>query len=801
MAVFTAIGASIFGAGTFLAAATAAGLQVAAGIALNLIGQSLSGSNKSEQPKFGVQGTLQSGGDVGREFPFGWAATAGSLVYANFWGLANKTPNAFLTQVIAVSDMPIDSLSQVWVNGELVTLSGSAHASYGYPVLEYRSGGVDHLWVKFYDGTQTTADTFLTGSVSSSDRPYTSSRKGIGVAYVITTALVNEELFGAKFPTFKFALNGLKLYDISKDTSRGGSGAHRVDDPGTWGGDADHFPAAQIHALILGITHNDEWLYGLQGTSIARMPDDWWIAQIEKCRATIAGPDGDEATYRCGGFVRVGAQINETVQAILSASHGRLAEIGGSYKVHVGAPGSSEATFSDEDIITTVEQRFTPFLQLSDTLTGISASHPNPSEGWVSKVAPPLYRTDLDILAGNRRLMADVDLDFVPYPAQVQRLMKSSLEEAQRARRHTFVLPPEFWVLEPGSVVTWTSEKNGYTSKLFRVDGVNDLPNLDVMIDITEIDAADYTWDQGTDYTTPVSGPAIMSRPAAQVITGWQAVAITLNDADGVGRRPSIEVQFDDDLDDIRDVHIQVRLKASGALMYDARVPYLKGNGSVALSGQFLPATEYEVRGKLNPIGARETYWSSQDSEGVEGSWLTVTTDNVRLQESDLSDDLNLIRNQAMLRINDLEEYLTSLGNTVSSLDAFQQSNLVAKLNSVAALVRTEARVRATEDEAFAASLTAVVAQYNSVSASALFSMEAVAAAVGWDAKIAMMVRADSGDSFVQSGIYLEAKSNGTARITLDADLVVFTGSATSVDGSTMAINFNNGSISLTIPD
>lgn len=768
MAVFTAIGASLFGAGTFLAGVTAGGLQIAAGIALNYISQSLSGSSRSEQPRSGVQGKLQAGGDLGREFPFGLAATAGSIVYANYWGLEDKSPNAYFTQVIAVSDLPVNSLAQVWVNGKLCNLSASAHASYGYPVLEYREDGVDYLWIKFYDGTQTTADSFLTGTVSSAERPYGSTRKGIGVAYVIATSLVNEELFNKQYPTFKFALNGLKLYDVSKDTTRGGDGSHRLDTPSTWGGDGDHLPIVQLHAILRGITLDGEWVYGLQNTSISQLPDAWWISQIEKCRDTVTGPDGSEASYRSGGFIRVGTQVNETAQAILATCQGRIAEIGGFYKPHVGAPGESVASFTDEQIITTVEQRFTPFLPLSDTITGIAATSPSPSEGWVSRVAPPLYRTDLDTVAGSRRLMADVSLDLCPYPGQVQRVMKSALEEAQRARRHTFVLPPEYWTIEPGDVVTWTSAYNGYDAKLFRIDGIVDMANLDVMVDITEVSQDDYAWDQEEDYRTPTSGGVALARPAPQVATGFQALPATIFDADGVGRRPTIEIRIDDDLHDIRDVHVQIRLKASGALIFSERIPYVFGNGVIILDAVFLKSTEYEARAKLNPFGTRKTYWSNQDSEGVDGDWITVTTRNIGFSESDFSDDVASALNDLYTGIRDLQEYVHALDITQTESASYSR-DVVAKIDGSLAIVRRQSEALAGIDFATATDLTAVYAEIGEVSASGLWKVEAVVGAVDGYSRVTLAAKAD-GEASAVSMFALDAKSTGESRAFLTTD-------------------------------
>ncbi|WP_407815602.1 hypothetical protein, partial [Staphylococcus aureus] len=87
---------------------------------------------------------------------------------------------------------------------ELVTLGGLTDR--GYAVNEYP----DSLWVKFYDGTQTTADSFLFTSVSNGNRWWNPDRIGRGVAYAIVTARVSKNMFSG-VPSFKFALEGMRL--------------------------------------------------------------------------------------------------------------------------------------------------------------------------------------------------------------------------------------------------------------------------------------------------------------------------------------------------------------------------------------------------------------------------------------------------------------------------------------------------------------------------------------------------------------------------------------------------------------
>lgn len=631
MALFTSAGiaAALGVKATFMTAAAAFALNATVGIGLNLAAQSLAG--KPKDPVFSINGTLQAGGDVARSFIFGRTATAGSLVWANTWGRDGDTPNAFLTQVIALSDLPTQDLDEVWVNGQKAALNkANPHPEYGWPV-----GGeyANALWVKFYDGTQADPDNFLVARASNAQRTWDAGRVGRGVCYAIVTAKLTKNLFSG-IPSFKFVVAGAKLYDISRDSTAGGSGPHRLDNPASWGGDGDHFPAVQAYNLLRGLTYNGKWFYGLQGSALARLNSQAanWIAQINKCRAPIAGADGLEPTYRSAGEIEVAAPLTTALEAILTTCQGRISESGGVYSIHLGAPDLPSFSFTDGDILSTEEQSFTPFFGLADTINGISATYPSPPDGWVVKTARPLHRSDLEAQHGNRRLMADVAFDMVPYPEQVQRLMKSALEEGQRARRHTYVLPPEFWPYAvPGAICSWTSARNGYVTKLFRIDGVSDRANLDVMIDITEVDPSDYDWDSRTEFKPPVDGSLGPIRPQPQPIVDWYVEPAHVPDNTGKPRRPAIRITWDNAegrLIDVDGVEYEVRLATTLATVLGGRTDQ-PGVGSLLISQDLLPNTAYGVRGRYIRNSGAPVLWSN---------WLPVTTPDIRLSKDDIYD-------------------------------------------------------------------------------------------------------------------------------------------------------------------
>ncbi|NTG22052.1 DUF1983 domain-containing protein [Agrobacterium rhizogenes] len=796
MAVFTTafVAGALGVASTSLAATVSAfALNAAVGIGVSMLAQQLQKSGSASQQANGVNGSLQAGGDVARSFVMGRRATAGSLVYANTWGQASKTPNAYFTQVIALSDMPIRTISAFWVNGDPVTVdtSDTSYGDWGYPVTEFNTGNNNHMWIKFYDGTQTVADPFLVNTVSSADRPYQNTRVGTGIAYAVVTSQANDELFTG-FPTFRFEVQGAPLYDITKDSSAGGNGAQRWANPATWGGDGDDLTVVQIYNILRGITYAGDWLYGLQSLTAPRLPAADWITQVNKCRAAIAGPSGPEATYLTGIEVSIDTEISETTQSLLTGSQGKLIETGGFYKVRVGEPGASVYAFSDGDILSTEEQSFTPFFGLADTVNGVSATYPEPNEAWNTKTAPPLYNATFEAQDGNRRLMTSVDLNMVYRSSQVQRIMLSALNEARRARRHTFVLPPQAWVLEPGDIISFTSNRNGYVAKLFRVDGIADHANLDVTLDLTEVDPSDYDWDQEHDYKPPVFAPLGPVMPPAQPMYGWQVEPATINDSSGVPWRPSIKVSCAPDQTDISNVWVQVRLAATEEIVFDSDSTRYGSPYSWVLNANFKGSTDYEARGRFIPSGTRVTNWSD---------WLPVTTPNVVV--TDLIVDLQHVKNDILDRFKGLQKELLDVRPLVEQLlintqfsDAVlneAQRSLVASVgqsnatfteniqvvadaanaaaSQVVTLTATVANNKAQADtqiavvtgvaNAAAAQATTLSVTVDDLSAQGLVKFSVAADQTGVNARFSIALRTSVGASYVESGMFLEIYTVG----------------------------------------
>lgn len=584
------------------------------------------GKKKTTAKDPGTSLNLKVGGDNSLFFPLGAVATAGVRVYCGTWA-EGKTPNEYAVDVIAVSSLKLGSSTfGLWLNDQKVTvMTGETKTDKGWPIAEYRRAGKDYAWIDFFDGSQTTPNAYLLAKFGSHpDYPWGGDMIGRGVAYgVFTARYQNNGLWAGGFPSLTFEISSIPLYDVRKDSSVGGSGTHRWNNPATW--QASNNNMVRAYNVARGIYYGDEWVYGGQDWPAFRLPVASWMAGQNACDVVISGVP----QFHGGGMVECDVEIATTIEELLRGASGLIAEVGGIYKIRIGAPGAPVYAFTDANVLVTREQGFSPFPGLEETYNIIRLTYTEPTEKWSNKESPE--RRDATMIASddNRELPMSVDLPWTLNNPTAQRIGLAALLNGRRFRRHQQYLPPEAWLLEPLDVVSWSSEHNGYINKNFDLEQITGESSLVQGITIRENEPTDYDWNPETDELPYETIPLIPSFPAPQPMMGWQVFPAVLKDNDGEDRRPSIEVHFAGELTDVSGVRVQVRLEGETEVTFDGEVPYDPTllTPSVILQGQFLPTTDYEVRGILVPFTDRETEWSE---------WLAVTTPTVLLTDKDV---------------------------------------------------------------------------------------------------------------------------------------------------------------------
>lgn len=255
-----AVAATAIAKGGIAAALFKGALAIGAQVAMSLYQRAKAKkAQKAEQPR-GVNVSVRTGDDNPAEFPIGKSSTPGIRAYAGSFGEASKTPNTFFTDVLEISCLPVPGLAGMWAGDKKCTVLWDQPAPNGggCPVQEYRVNGIDYMWVKFVDGTQTVADPFLRATFGNHPtRPYKDTMIGRGVAYISVTTRFNPDLFPNGKPEYLFEPAPPVFYDIRKDSTAGGNGPHRWNDRSTW--EPTENNAVIIYTIVRGIYFGSEW--------------------------------------------------------------------------------------------------------------------------------------------------------------------------------------------------------------------------------------------------------------------------------------------------------------------------------------------------------------------------------------------------------------------------------------------------------------------------------------------------------------------------------------------------------------
>lgn len=557
-------------------------------------------------------------------------ATAGTMVAPPMTdGSFGKTPNAVLTYVIDLADMPITSLDGLWVDDSKIEFLEPAPESSDNPFPDHMRGGgkfEGKLWFRFFDGTQTEAYPGLIAT-DGNGRPWQADMVGTGIPYVVVRFRLWAELYQG-LPTVLFEVTGSGLYDPRKDSTVGGTGQHRWGDASTY--EASENPIVQVYNILRGITLPDGSVWG-GGADFEDLPLNNWIAGMNACDVVIDG----EPAYRSGYEVKIGPEEfggdtpADVIDELLRGCSGQIAEFGGVYRVRVGGPGLPVMFLTDDDIVISSDQSLKPFQALQETYNAVHAQYPEPAERWANKEAPP--RHDAGYLADDHgfKLAASLQLPTVTDDGQVQRLMLAYLRDARRNRVHELTLPPDYTAVDVLDSLGWTSQVNGYVNdKVFEVTVRGDSPRLLLpRFGLRERDGADYVYDP-SDRLPTSTGSVTTPEPPPRVLIDFAVQGVSIPDGSGAPRRPGIQMTWYWDQPDARGVRFRIRAVGQTAMSSVGSIIGMD-EGQAVVSEGILPATDYEVSAK--PIIDRPTEWTD---------WLLVTTPDTRIGRDDIADDI-----------------------------------------------------------------------------------------------------------------------------------------------------------------
>lgn len=574
-----------------------------------------------QKPAGIVTETTQAGGTNPATFILGLYATAGFGVSPP---MSHDKNNRRLTYVFDLGDIPVSGVQRLILEDEYATVDNAAPPEsngYGQPIRGRFDG---RAWMKVHDGTQTVADPMLRAKYGSAAlRPWLADMIGLGVPYAILTFSADQETWQG-LPSVRFEVKGIKLYDPRKDSTVGGSGAHRWASASTW--EWSDNPVVMIYNILRGIRLFDGSVWG-GGWAAADLPLDNWFAAMNVCDESVAlDAGGTERRYRAGYEVAVNDEPFDIIEELLKGCAARIAFTGGQVKVRVGGPGLPVLFISDDDVVRSRPEELEPFPGLAETYNAIHASYPEPESLWEAKDAPPRYNAGWEEDDNDRRLVAELRLPTVPYGTQVQRIMRAYIEEERRFRRHSVSLPPEAVLLEPLDTVSWTSARNGYAAKLFEVAQKTDDPMTMIQgVALREVDPADYDWTVADELPSLIV-TAAPEEPDPFEVIDFAVAPLTLTDGT-TARRPALELTWDGPgVAGALGLSWELRLAGATTASMQGTTQEV-GAGRLVISEGVLPDTAYELRARL--VADAPVLWTG---------WAAVTSPAVFLGMEDVAE-------------------------------------------------------------------------------------------------------------------------------------------------------------------
>jgi len=542
-AIVGAIGASFTAISGFTIAGFSAGnalLSLGLSMGLQAVGSLF---QKTPQQKPGsVTSELQIGGNIPRQAVFGRLAVKGQLVYAQTSGASNSV----LKMVLVLSDGWCGPISRVRVNEKTVTIDGGGAATGGAAtgminlspaaneiqrlgITGFGTGGAGgssdpSLILQYYDGRP--GQTSNADLVSSSGGRLASADRFAGMAYVIVTAAQGTGNFD-QIPDIMVEFAGYRCYDLRKDGSASGSGAHRRDQPATW--EPSDNPAIQAYNYLMGIQSEGQSFMGLDVPAYDLL-DDVWSAAANICDEAVAlDAGGTELRYRSAHLITAeDADHRSALAPLLQAMAGYLIERGGAYGIVAGAAYVAAASITDADIVWDRGVTWSASRSRTTRVNEVHGQFLDASSGWQANSYPRIESAAARVADGER-LAVSLDLAAVLSVTQAQRIARARLRETRREGSATLSLGMHYCWLEAGDWISWNSAQFA-TTRTYRVMSRDLNPDDTVTITLAEVGNEIYSWSAPDElpYQPPAGQPT--EPPLASTVSGFVVQADVLAD-------------------------------------------------------------------------------------------------------------------------------------------------------------------------------------------------------------------------------------------------------------------------------
>jgi len=496
-------------------------------------------------------------GETPREALFGTVATAGSLSDGFNYGGTDGTDWEVL--IIVVADHRCHSLAGFYVGDVYVEFTGSGVVS-GY------GGQLEVYWLEGTLGQTMPAIVTSYGGWDGSSN--LAGCACVVVAYKADKPDSKNPVWTAGRPNFLWVVNGKLCYIPRKDSSIGGSGPHRWNNPSTW----------EWTNNLIDCRYN--WVRGIyacdridqpgmllvgRGLTDVEAPPERTFAYANTCDEPVAlKSGGTEPRYRCNLVVKTSDTYIETEEMFAAACAGIIIQREGSVEIEPGSARSIVAEITDDDFIVGETVTFNAFKPDTQRINTVIPRYIEPSQKWADHAAP-VRRVIADLIEDEGPREDTLTLTAVTSITQAQRCGEIRRRQDRLEKSSTYTLGPRFAHLEDGDWIAWTSKRHLKGQRgIFRVNSYSLAESWRNTLANEEIVASCFDWNPAVDEALPGSVAEQQNNPTwyAPSPSEWSLNGETLTGPNG--SQPAIVFTGSVATDYVEQVRFEYRLPGSG---------------------------------------------------------------------------------------------------------------------------------------------------------------------------------------------------------------------------------------------
>jgi len=414
-------------------------------------------SPKPDFSSFASSGTLVNTRDAvaPQDFVYGEIRKGGTVTFYETTGASNT----YLHQIIALAGHEVQSIGDVYLNDEIVTIDGNN--------LVTSNGYNGKIRIKKLTGAQTATDSDLLSETS-----VTSAFIGSGIAYLYVRYEYDQDVFANGLPLVTAKVQGKKVYDPrSASTAYSANAALCVRDFLTSG-------------------------YGLSDSSI---DDVDFATAANECDENITlAAGGTEKRYAINGIVKANTAVGTVLTQMSTACAGTLFWGGGKWKLKAGAFSSAVKTLTLDDLRGPISLKTRN--SMNDNFNIVRGTFNDAAQDFITADFPQIKSSTFIAQDNGEEVPTDLALPFTTSASAAQRLAKMTLYRSREQMTFSADFGLEAFNIEAGDNIAFTNPRYGFDAKIFEVQSWKFSANqqagdLRVTLTLRETSSAAFDWN------------------------------------------------------------------------------------------------------------------------------------------------------------------------------------------------------------------------------------------------------------------------------------------------------------------